>query len=234
MISSIRSSSFIKGLGHLFYPNLCEGCRTPLLQAEAIVCLSCEAELALTNYHHIPGNETAVRLYGRIPFVHATSLAWFTAEGLLQHLIHGLKYKGRTQTGLYLGRELGKAIKECGWNIDTVVPVPLHKKKEASRGYNQTLLIAEGIGEILNIPVLSGAIIRTRNTETQTDKNREERIENVARAFAATHADLLRGKHILLIDDVLTTGATLESCALEVLKVDNVNISIATIGIATS
>jgi ComF family protein len=234
MIAAIKPEGILKGLSHLFYPRLCEGCRKPLVDAEEIVCLGCETHLSLTNYHDIAANETALRLYGRVPFKYATSLVWFTSEGLVQHLVHGLKYKGRTQTGIYLGRKLGKAIKAAGWAIDAVVPVPLHRKKEHKRGYNQSALIAEGVAEVMQIPVVHHAVSRIRDTETQTEKTRAERIDNVAMAFAIRKPELLKGKHILLVDDVLTTGATIESCSLEILTVPNVTVSIATIGIATS
>ena len=234
MLTFVKPKVIIKGLSHLFYPRLCEGCRKPLVDAEEIICLGCETHLSFTNYHHIAANETALRLYGRVPFKYATSLMWFTGEGLVQHLVHGLKYKGRTQTGIYLGRELGKAIKEGGWGIDAIVPVPLHRKKEHKRGYNQSALIAEGVAEVMQIPVLHHGVSRIRNTETQTEKTRAERIDNVAKAFALRKPELLKDKHILLVDDVVTTGATIESCSLEILTVPNVTVSIATIGIATS
>lgn len=221
-----------KDLGFLLFPELCEGCKQPLLSSEDVICLNCETQLSKTNYHHIPNNETAVRLQGRIPFQHATSFAYFTKEGLLQHLLHGLKYKDKKQNGYFLGKELGNAIKNLNWGIDAIVPVPLHSKKELQRGYNQSAIIAEGISEILNIPVITNCLIRTKHTESQTDKTREERIENVHEAFKLIHSESVINKHILLIDDVLTTGATIESCALSLMKETEIRISIATCGIA--
>jgi ComF family protein len=221
-----------QGFSHLLFPKLCEGCNSPLIKGEGVLCLQCESFLPFTNYHHLPDNETALRLSGRVPFRYATSLAYFTQHGLLQHLIHGLKYKDRRQTGVFLGKELGKVIAKLNWEIDAVIPVPLHQKKEAKRGFNQAAFIAEGIGSVLTLPVLQNVVIRNRPTESQTDKTREQRIENVSKAFEVRKPELIKGKHLLIVDDVLTTGATLESCALSLLLVPQVTVSIATVGIA--
>jgi ComF family protein len=225
--------SFGSGLLHLFYPRLCEGCRKPLVKGEDVICIRCETFLARTNYHHIQENETASRLSGRIPFVSATSFAYFAKDSLMQHLIHGLKYKGKEHIGVYLGRELGRSIGSLDWQIDAIVPVPLYKKKQFTRGYNQSILIAEGISRELNVPVLTNVITRIRHTESQTDKSREERINNVNNAFALKDFKVIEGKHLLLVDDVLTTGATLEACSLTLLATDGIRLSIATVGIAT-
>lgn len=221
-----------QGFSHLLFPKLCEGCNSPLIKGEEVLCLQCESLLPFTNYHHLPENETALRLSGRVSFRHATSLAYFAQESLLQHLIHGLKYRDRGQNGVFLGQELGKAIAGLNWQIDAIIPVPLHRKKEAKRGYNQSSFIAEGVSDVLNLPVLQNVVIRSRSTESQTDKTREQRIENVREAFELKKPELIKGKHLLLIDDVLTTGATLESCALSLLSVPQVSLSIATVGIA--
>lgn len=225
-----------KGITHLFYPHLCEGCSRPMVADEDVLCTACEAMLPETNYHAIPGNDTALRFAGRIPFQHATSLAYFTDEGLLQHLLHGLKYRGRQDTGRYLGRRLGAGLAATTWisGIDAIVPVPLHLSRTQRRGYNQSQVLAEGIATITRKPVISTALARTRNTESQTNKTRQERAENMKAAFAVVDRAAVAGKHILLIDDVLTTGATLEACATALLAVDGVKISIATIGIAVS
>lgn len=223
------------GLSHLFYPRLCEGCSKPLLAEEEVLCLNCNVYyLPRTAYHHIPENETAMRFAGRVPVVKATSFAYFTVDGLLQHLLHGLKYQDKKYIGSFLGKQLGYDLAQLNWQqgIDVIIPVPLHPKKEAARGYNQTELIADGLGEVLHLPVITGALERTRNTESQTQKTREERIANVEAAFSLKNAEHIKDKHLLLIDDVLTTGATLEACAQTLLSVPGVQISIATIGVA--
>jgi ComF family protein len=224
------------GIAHLFYPRLCEGCSKPLMAAEEVLCISCSTQIPVTVYHNIEDNETALRFAGRIPFIKATSLAYFTNDGLLQHLLHGLKYRNRKETGYYLGRLLGQSLQVAGWasSVDVIIPVPLHKAKKADRGYNQSMLIAEGMSEALNIPASDKLLLRVKETESQTHKTRTERVNNMAGAFKVAENAELTGKHILLCDDVLTTGATIEACALALMTVESVKISIATIGIAVS
>ncbi|MCB0697102.1 MAG: ComF family protein [Chitinophagaceae bacterium] len=228
-------NSLIEGLSHLVYPRLCEGCSKPLLAEEQVLCLNCSIyNLPRTAYHHIHENETFMRFAGRVRIEKATSLAYFTPNGLLQHLLHGLKYDGKKEIGTYLGTQLGYDLLQTNWleGIDAIIPVPLHPEKEAIRGFNQALLIAEAISNVLSLPVLEKVIKRSRFTETQTQKTREERMENMQGAFEVLKVEQLRDKHILLIDDVLTTGATLEACAQCLLAVSGVKVSIATIGIA--
>jgi ComF family protein len=220
---------------HLFYPRLCEGCAKPLMPAEEVLCISCAAHLPRTEFHHIPGNEAALRLAGRIPYVHATSFAYFTNDGLLQHLLHQLKYRGRKEVGIYLGRQFAYDLQQSRWQpVDYIIPVPLHRKKEAVRGYNQSLLIAEGLSRVLKAPVAADILLRPRHTESQTKKTRTERLKNMENAFQVNKNGKIVNKHILLVDDVLTTGATLEACALALLKTENIKISIAVVGIAVS
>lgn len=228
---SVRQS-----LLHLFYPRLCEGCGRPLIAAEEVLCLSCVLQIPETNYHLHPDNEAALRFAGRIPYQQVTSYAYFVNDGLMQHLVHGLKYRGRQAIGTYLGSRLGQQLKTAGWaaGIDCIVPVPLYRKKQASRGYNQSELIAAGLSNTLNIPVARKLLVRTRDTETQTSKTRQQRVSNMQNAFSVHDPALCRHKHILLCDDVLTTGATLEACALALLEQPGVKISIATIGVAIS
>jgi ComF family protein len=224
-----------QGFTHLFYPRLCEGCNKPLLPEEEVLCLNCNVySLPRTAYHHIPDNETAMRFAGRFPFERATTLAYFTNEGLLQHLLHELKYNSKKQVGIFLGHQLGYDLKQTTWTkgIDMIVPVPLHKKKQAERGYNQSELIAEGLGAVLKIPVEAELLERVRHTESQTKKTRAERIENMSGAFRLKNTEIAE-KHILLVDDVLTTGATLEACALAIHAAAVVKLSMATIGIAS-
>lgn len=223
------------GLTHLFYPRLCEGCNKPLLAEEQVLCLNCSIyNLPRTAYHHIHENETFMRFAGRVKIEKATSLAYFTPDGLLQHLLHGLKYDSKKEIGSYLGTQLGYDLLQTNWQngIDVVIPVPLHPKKEAIRGFNQALLIAEAMGDVLKIPILDKIIRRKRFTDTQTQKTREQRMENMQDAFELVEGENIRNKHILLIDDVLTTGATLEACAQCLLCVSGVKVSIATTGIA--
>lgn len=224
------------GFIHLLYPRLCEGCSKPLLPVEDVLCLSCGLRIPETSYHDIADNETALRFAGRVRFCNATSLAYFSNDGLLQHLMHGLKYKGKKEIGTFLGRRLATALQETDWikEVDLIVPVPLHPTKEAARGYNQSMLIAAAMGENLGIPATDDLLQRVRETESQTKKTRVERVNNMAGAFEVQKGAQLVGKHILICDDVLTTGATIEACAMALLAGGNVKISIATIGIAVS
>ena len=223
------------GLLHLFYPSLCEGCGKTLLVSEKVLCLNCALQLPLTNYHHLPDNETATRFAGRVPFEYATSFGYFTNEGLLQHLLHGLKYKNKQEIGLFLGELFAVSLLGIDWvkTLDYIIPVPLHHKKEASRGFNQSKLLADGMGKVLKIPVNCLVLQRTRHTESQTKKSRTERLKNMDGAFSLCQPELLKDKHVFLLDDVLTTGATLESCALTLSQIEGIKISIATIGIVS-
>src|ERR1043165_6842048 len=149
MVQQVKS--ICNSLLHLFYPRLCEGCSKPLLLQETVLCISCTAHLPRTEYHSIPDNDTSNRFAGRIPCQHATTFAYFTPDGLLQHLLHELKYHGKQEIGVYLGRQFGHDLRDSDWiqTIDLILPVPLHPKKEAERGYNQSKLVADGLGEAL-------------------------------------------------------------------------------------
>lgn len=223
------------GVTHLFYPRLCEGCNKPLLTEEEILCLTCALyNIPRTAYHHIQENETFMRFAGRVKIEKATSLAYFLEDGLLQHLLHLLKYKDRKDVGEYLGKQLGGDLKQLDWHkdIDAIVPVPLHPDKQRVRGFNQAEVIADAMAAVLDINVDSDILKRVKNTDSQTQKNREERILNMQDAFDVNEKEIVAGKHYLLIDDVLTTGATLEACVIALQTIPEVKVSIATIGIA--
>ena len=233
-MSSGLLKELFSGASHLIFPQLCEGCRTPLLQQERVLCMGCTYELPQTAFHHISDNEAALRIAGRIPFKYATSFAYFSEDGLMQHLMHRLKYSGRKSIGKFLGQQAGYALKSAPWirEVDTIVPVPLHPRKFAKRGYNQSEVIAEGIAQTINVPVQQEGLVRIRNTDSQTRKSREQRIENVKGAFALNPKKPIIAKHILLVDDVLTTGATLEAAASTLLQSQAFSLSICTIGLA--
>jgi ComF family protein len=152
-------------------------------------------------------------------------------------LLHNIKYRQREDLAIALGRQLGRELKAAKWEVDTILPVPLHPRKQRQRGYNQSELLCDGMGEAMGIPVWPNALQRLRHTESQTAKNTTERLLNVKDAFAVAprFKETLRGRHLLLVDDVLTTGATLESCALTLLQaVPNIKISIATLAVVSS
>jgi ComF family protein len=168
--------------------------------------------------------------YGRVRLKAVTACFFFSKEGKVQHLIHELKYKGNADAGVFLGRELGKSIKEAPLflGVDYLIPVPLHPKREIERGYNQSLMSAQGILEVTGIPIGEKFLVRSVNTATQTHKTKEDRWKNVKDIFEVRHYEQLRGKYVLLVDDVLTTGATLEACALKLSSITGITISCAT------
>ena len=215
---------------NLFYPRVCAACGETLLKDEETVCLKCRYLLPKTGYENNPDNPLAQAFYGRVRFHAVTACFFFAKSGKVQHLIHELKYKGNKEAGVFLWQQLGASIKEAPLfqGIDYHIPVPLHPKREKKRGYNQSLMIAKGINEVTGIPIGDKYLIRAVNTATQTKKSAEERFKNVKDIFELRYADELKGKHVLLIDDVLTTGATLESCAHQLENVPGITISAAT------
>ena len=213
----------------LFYPNLCLACDQHLPTQSSEICLQCQAELPQTNFHHEKENPIIEKFWGRISIMHGTALYYFSKEGRVQHLIHQLKYDSKPQIGVQLGNILGTQLATSAFyqKIDCIIPVPLHSRKERIRGYNQSDAIAKGISQTLGKPWQRGILRRIAYTETQTKKSLMERFENVETAFEVFQADKIKGKHLLLVDDVLTTGATIEACTLKLLAVEGVKVSIA-------
>jgi ComF family protein len=216
---------------HLAFPHVCEGCGTDNLQPDHLLCLRCLSSLPSTNFHMHPNNLIEKIFWGRIPIVSATSQYYFTKESMIQHLMHQFKYKGNKDVGIYLGKLMAWSMLESNRFsfIDALIPLPLHKSKEHKRGYNQATLLCEGISSIMNKPVLKNAIIRSEKTETQTKKSRIQRWQNMKGKFELAQPSSIEGKHVLLVDDVVTTGATLEACGLEIIKAENVQLSMATL-----
>ena len=216
---------------HLAFPHVCESCGTDNLQVDHILCLRCLSSLPNTNFHLHANNPIEKIFWGRIPISSATSQYYFTKESMMQHLMHQLKYKGNKEVGLYLGRLMGWAMAESNRfsSVDALIPLPLHKSKEHKRGYNQATLLCEGISTVLNKPVLKNVVIRTAHTETQTKKSRIQRWQNMEGKFELVNASAIESKHLLLVDDVVTTGATLEACGKELFKAKNLQLSIATL-----
>lgn len=220
-----------ESLLHLAFPHVCEGCGTDNLQADHLLCLRCLSSLPATNFHLHANNPIEKIFWGRIPVSCATAQYYFTKESMMQHLMHQFKYKGNKEVGIYLGKQMGWAMAESNRFsfIDALIPLPLHKSKEHKRGYNQATVLCEGIASVLNKPVLKNIVVRPEQTETQTKKGRIERWQNMEGKFELTNSTAIENKHVLLIDDVITTGATLESCGREILKAKNVQLSIATL-----
>ncbi len=226
--------SLLDDLLSLFYPRLCAGCETPLVKGEEILCLGCMADLPKTGFEKTADNPVAQIFWGRADIRLATSFCTFDKGGIVQHLMHQLKYKGSKEVGEKLGRLFGSdLIRSAPYReVELLVPVPLHPKRERKRGYNQSAEIGRGMSAAMGIPLLNGTLVRNHYSATQTNKGRFERWENVRELFSVQHPELLEGKHLLLVDDVVTTGATLEACAQEVLKIPGTIVSVATIACA--
>ena len=222
--------TFIDSIIGLFYPSVCAACGTSLFKWETLVCTRCRSLLPKTGYEWDKNNPLARIFYGKVRLKAVTASFFFSKEGRVQHLIHELKYKGNSDAGLFLGQELGKALKEAPLfqGLDYLIPVPLHPKRERERGYNQSMMIARGMAAVLGVPIGDDVLLRSVNTSTQTHKSKDERWQNVKDIFELRHSELLEGKYVLLIDDVLTTGATLEACALTLSSVPGITISCAT------
>lgn len=220
-----------ESLLHLAFPHVCEACGTDNLQADHLLCLQCLSSLPETNFHLHSGNPVEKIFWGRMPVASATAQYYFTKESLIQHLMHQFKYKGNKDVGIYLGKLMGHALLAANRfsTIEALIPLPLHKSKEHRRGYNQAAVLCEGIATVLNKPLLRDSVIRPEQTETQTKKARIQRWQNMEGRFELVKPKAIEGKHILLVDDVVTTGATLEACGQELLKAESIQLSIATL-----
>jgi ComF family protein len=219
---------FLNPLLHLFFPHTCCGCGTELLEENVLFCIYCEASMPFTRFEFFPCNPIEKIFWGRVDIQAAAAHMYFTRGSSIQKSLHLLKYKGRKQVGYYFGARMGMAIKNCDRfaGCELIIPLPLYAAREKKRGYNQANVIAEGISTQLNIPVISDVIFRTRKTETQTKKSRIQRWKNMEDSFEIRNPDKIRGRHILLIDDVITTGASLEACARVLANIPGVNLSI--------
>jgi len=220
---------------HLLYPHNCEGCGTDNLNKDSFLCARCLSELPETGFFSVPDNPVEQKLYGRIKFEQAGAGFYFTKHGLLQHLIAQLKYKHNPEIGRFLGKLIGYQLMATSRfdNLEALIPLPLNNQREQFRGYNQAQLICEGINSVWQKEILNDVIIRTANTETQTHLHADNRWENVSDAFSIIDEEKLKGKHVALIDDVITTGASIESCGSELLKVDRLKLSVIIVGAAS-
>jgi ComF family protein len=225
---------FIEDFISLLYPRVCAACGNSLFKNEEVICTFCLYHLPKTNYHLMDDSPLDKVFWGRAQLAHTAALYNFQKKGKVQHLIHQLKYKGRMDVGVYMGKILGADLlkTEAFQDITKVVPVPLHPAKQRKRGYNQSEQIAIGLAKAMNIEMDATSFVRTFNTETQTRKSRFARWENVKEIFKVTSPEELANRHILLVDDVITTGATLESAAHILLDIEGVKLSVACIGFA--
>ena len=219
---------------NLFFPELCVVCNSRLSEGEEYICTDCLLLLPKTNFHLQSDNRLEEFFAGRIPYERIAAYAYFIKGGSIQHIIHELKYNRNPKIGQFIGKLCGEQIRGSDFisSVDLLVPIPLHPKREKQRGYNQSLEICKGISESTGIPVDYSRLIRKINNQSQTKNSRFDRWKNVEDIFSLTDTNAFRGKHILLVDDVITTGSTIESAAKEILKIEGTKISIFAVGTA--
>jgi len=218
----------------LFYPRWCKCCKRTLACGEEYICLYCLASLAETDFHTYKDNPLEMVFAGRVAISRAAAYCFFRKGGTIQAIVHELKYNGCKKVGSYLGYLFGLTLREYeDFNsVDVIIPIPLHKKKLKKRGYNQSYYIAKGIAEAMSKQVNATSLIRIIDTATQTKKSRYDRWENVSNIFQITDHEELKDKHILLVDDIVTTGSTIESAAQQLLSISGTKVSIACLGYA--
>ncbi len=213
---------------NLFFPKACAGCNSILLSDEKVICTSCRHEIPLTNHHKTLNNEVFNKFYGRIDLEFAAAMFYFHKKGIVQEMIHKLKYKGHQEIGQLIGdwyAEELKSITEIK-SIDYIIPVPLHKKRLKERGYNQITTFGKTLSTNLNIPFNDSILVRNVYSKTQTKKTFLGRSEVIESVFGVSFDESHHNKHFLLIDDVITTGSTLEACCRELIKIPGAKVSI--------
>ena len=225
-----------KNLLNVLFPVFCNGCTNLLLKNEKVICTKCLHKLPFTHHHQIKETEIHKTFFGLVPFEFGASFLYFTKKGISQNLIHNLKYKNRQEIGTYLGNLYANELKdlEIFKEIDFIIPVPLHKKRFHERGYNQVTTFCKAIEKNLTIPMLDDVLIKTQHLKSVTDKSKEGRLAHNKNVFLIENQHKIEGKHLLLVDDVFTTGATIEACAKEILKIKNTKISILTMAYSQS
>lgn len=218
----------------LLFPRCCVVCGSPLMKGEDCICTMCNINLPRTNYHLRKDNPIEQMFWGKIPLERATSFFYYRKGSDFRTILHQLKYGGQKEIGAIMGKYMASELSVSGFfrGIDLIIPIPLYKKKQRIRGYNQSEWIAQGITAVTGIETDTQAVIRWKNTETQTRKSAFERWENVDGVFELVHGKSLAGKHVLLVDDVLTTGSTIQACASCMKEEEGLKISVLTLAVA--
>lgn len=200
-----------------------------------MLCLDCLSSLPQTRFHFYPNNPIEKIFWGRIPVTHATAQYYYTRNSLIQHLMHQFKYKGHKELGFYLGRLMGTALSNSNRfsYVDLLIPLPLFSGKERKRGFNQAAILCEGMAAEMHKQVGNEIIRRASSNESQTKKGRVERWQNMEGRFELADPSRIENKHVLLVDDVITTGATLEACGKELLKANGARVSIASLSFSS-
>ncbi|QFZ54165.1 ComF family protein [Oceanihabitans sp. IOP_32] len=223
-----------KAVVNLFFPKVCYACLNILDDYANTICIDCRHHLPVTNFHFEHNDTIKKVLYGRAKIENGTALFRFEKKGLVQQLIHGLKYKGYENIGFFLGNWLGGELKTITHysSVDIVIPVPLHKNKLRKRGFNQVTKFGQQIAIALHTDYSEDVLVKITNTKSQVNKKRFARWSSHEELFALQNPSIIKNKHILLVDDIITTGATLEACIAVLNQAQNVKISIATMAIA--
>ncbi len=222
-------ADYLKDFTALFYPEICNACGTVLYKNEQLICTGCLFKLPKTDYHLNAENRLVMQFWGRFKFETAAAFLYFRKGGSVQNMMHQLKYNNTPELAHKLGALYGnQLVKQPDYALcDVIIPVPLHTSRLKKRGYNQSEKFADGLAEKLNIPVLNNVLIKKRASESQTTKSRFSRFENLKETFILTTQEEIVGKRILLVDDTITTGATLEACANVLNEVENIKLVIA-------
>lgn len=230
----MNTAPWINGFTHLFFPRTCQACGHVLYNQEEVICTKCLYHLPKTNFHFHESNPISRTFWGRVELNAATSYLFFNKQGKTQRLMHNLKYRGKKQVGIFLGKKFGTELMKSDLfkTVQVIIPVPMHPKKQHKRGYNQSALIAEGMALAMTAEVQIDNLVKVLNTASQTKKSRYKRWENVKNVFQVRNEKLLENKHILIVDDVITTGATIEACAGRLAKVKGATISVAALAYA--
>ena len=232
-MTNYRFPKIINDINYILLPKVCFGCNTQLYRGEHLLCTVCRNDLPITDYNFLEENSVDRIFYGRIPVKKASSLLFFSQNGIVKQLLHHLKYKNQEKIGEFLGDWYGEILKQRGEleQVDLIIPVPLHDKKLKKRGYNQVDLFGKRLAHHLDVPFLKNVLIKTANTKTLTKKSRFNRWQSTKELYVVEDISLLKNKTVLLVDDVITTGATIEASGSALLKVEGLKLFVATMAI---
>lgn len=234
VVQILRKAGYVRDFFSLVYPRSCEACGNSLFRHEQWLCNYCLLNLPKSHFHTEPGNVLEQVFYGRAPVERAASYYLFEKSGRVQQLLHSIKYRGNKELARQLGMLYAESLKETKAfsEADYLIPVPLHPKKQKQRGFNQSAEFARGLGDVLRVPLLENELIRTGFTSTQTRKQKFDRWENVKDVFSVRNPELLKGKKVVLVDDVITTGATIDACCQALGKAGGTRISVLSLAYA--
>ena len=230
-------TSFWTRLLDVVAPRTCAVCGGRLTANESVLCAACHLHLPLTGYEHSPLDNPMARLFwGHFPVVRAAALFFYEPQSAASQMIYDMKYRSMPETAVALGSIAARQFSAAGFfnGIDAIVPIPITRRRQWQRGYNQSMEIGRGVSEVTGLPIYNKVVKRIRFKESQTSQRAHQRMLNVENAFSLTDSDRIAGRHILLVDDIVTTGATIIACGRELAKAPGVRISILTLGLTKS